>query len=145
MAGRLISLIPLVCCLAGGQAGAFAQSTQPAQAAQLADPTRPPADILAPAADAAGTAASATHQLQSIMIKQGGRPAAMINGTVVQLGGQIGAAKLVQVGEDFVVLLGPEGRETLRLMPDATKQPKVGAGETAKPIGMNAVKGEKRK
>lgn len=118
--------------------------------AQLADPTRPPAQATAPAGDAAATAAPAVTGLQSVILSRGGkgRPAAVINGEVVQLGGKVGEARLVKVEEDHVVLLGAEGRETLRLMPAAEKVMKVGAGKTAESaasVGMNAVKGEKKK
>lgn len=135
MAGRLIKLVPLACCLAGGNAAALAQ---------LADPTRPPAAIAAPETSPAGESAPVASGLQSIILKKEGRPAALINGVVVELGGMVGEARLVQVDEDSVILLGPQGRETLRLIPAVEKQVKVGAGKTAKPIGLNAVKGEAR-
>lgn len=111
--------------------------------AQLTDPTRPLQGTVA--AETAGDGAAATTGLQSIILRKGGRPAALINGEVVELGGMVGEAKLVNVSEDSVVLLGPEGRETLRLIPSAEKKSKVDAGGTAKSIGMNAVKGESRK
>ncbi len=119
--------------------------------AQLADPTRPPAQATAPTGDAAGAAAvPVATGLQSIILSRHGkgRPAAVINGEVVQLGGKLGEARLVKVEEDHVVLLSGEGRETLRLMPAAEKVMKVGAGKAggaAASIGMNAVKGEKKK
>jgi len=116
--------------------------------AQLADPTRPPAQATLPAGDATNPAAPpALTGLQSVILSRGGkgRPAAVINGEVVQLGGKVGEARLVKVEEDYVVLLGAEGRETLRLMPAAEKVMKVGAGKTAESVGMNAVKGEKKK
>lgn len=114
-----------------------------AASAQLADPTRPPPEVISssPAAEA-GTVATG---LQSIIRRREGRPAALINGEVVELGGRVGEAQLVEIGEDAVVLLGPQGRETLRLMPAAEKQTKVGVGRTAKPSGPNAHKGEKPK
>lgn len=116
--------------------------------AQLADPTRPPAQVAAPAGDSVNAAvAPAATGLQSVILSRNGkgRPAAVINGEVVQLGGKVGEARLVKVEEDHVVLLGTEGRETLRLMPAAEKVMKVGAGQTAVSVGMNAVKGEKKK
>jgi len=117
--------------------------------AQLADPTRPPVQAAAPAGDAANAVATPVATgLQSVILSRDGkgRPAAVINGEVVQLGGKVGEARLVKVAEDHVVLLGAEGRETLRLMPAAEKViKKVGAGKTAGSIGMNAVKGENKK
>jgi len=101
--------------------------------AQLADPTRPSG---APVAAAIATpGATAPAGLQSVILRKKGRPAALINGEVVELGGTVGEMKLVTVREDSVVLQGPEGTETLRLMPAAEKTPtpapKVGAGGTA--------------
>lgn len=98
---------------------------------QLADPTRPPVAAVQ-AADAAATE-PAPAGLQSVILRQGGKPAALINGEVVELGGKVGEAKLVKVNEDSVVLKGPGGMETLRLIPAAEKKVgKVGSGDTAK-------------
>lgn len=111
--------------------------------AQLTDPTRPPVSL--PVATGSPTGdAQAPAGLQSILLGRDGktRPAAVINGTVVQLGGMLGEQRLVQVAENYVVLLGPEGRETLTLTPAVEKITKVGAGKTAVSIGMNAQKGE---
>ncbi len=134
MARRLMLALPLLL-------------TSPAWA-QLADPTRPPPQALVPAGAAASAAAvPAAIGLQSVILNRNGkgRPAAVINGEVVQLGGKVGEARLVKVEEDHVVLLGTEGREILRLMPAAEKVMKVGADKAAGSIGMNAVKGEKKK
>lgn len=117
--------------------------TVPLVWAQLADPTRPPAQASTPV-DAAAPAEAANMGLQSVILRKGGRPAALINGEVVELGGKVGEMKLVKVTEDEVVLLGPGGREILRLTPSAEKKLKTEPA-TAKPIGMNAYKGEKRK
>ncbi|MDP1525380.1 MAG: hypothetical protein Q8M20_06185 [Rhodocyclaceae bacterium] len=118
---------------------------------QLADPTRPPPQFVAPAAGSGAVAAApAVTGLQSVILSRDGkgRPAAVINGEVVRLGEMHGEARLVKVAEDHVVLLGAEGRETLRLMPAAEKTMKVGAGTAtgaAESIGMNAIKGESKK
>jgi hypothetical protein len=89
--------------------------------AQLADPTRPAIDT-GSAAPAGMAAASATSGLQSIIQRQRGKPAALINGVVVELGGKVGEARLVKIGEDFVVLRGAMGNETLRLTPGIEKK-----------------------
>ena len=103
-----------------------------AAVAQLSDPTRP-ALSPAQAADAPADLAPAASGLQSVILRKGGKPAALINGEVVELGGKVGEAKLVKVSEDAVVLKGPAGEETLRLIPAAEKKVvKVGAGNTAK-------------
>lgn len=88
--------------------------------AQSADPTRPAIDtgIAGPGM----AAASATTGLQSIIQRQNGKPAALINGQVVELGGKLGDARLVKIGDDFVVLRGVMGNEILRLTPDVEKK-----------------------
>lgn len=98
--------------------------------AQLADPTKPPAALAAPAAEQASGTAPALTGLQSVILRKNGKPAALINGEVIELGGKLGEATLVRISEDAVVLRGPDGEETLRLTPAAEK--KVGAGATAK-------------
>lgn len=106
MARRLIALLPLFLSCA-----ALAQS---------ADPTRPAVDtgIAAPGM----AAASAPAGLQSIIQHRNGKPAALINGAVVELGGKVGEARLVKIGDDFVVLRGALGNEILRLTPDVEKK-----------------------
>lgn len=88
--------------------------------AQSADPTRPAVDtgVSAPGV----TAAPATAGLQSIIQRRNGKPAALINGAVVELGGKVGEARLVKIGDDFVVLRGALGNETLRLTPEVEKK-----------------------
>lgn len=122
MARRLTFLLP-VCTLLGwaGAAGA-----------QLNDPTRPPGDAALQADAAAGMAVPGG--LQSVILRKHGKPAALINGEVVELGGKVGEARLVKVNEDSVVLKGPGGEEILRLMP-AVEKKKVGAGGTAQRAG----------
>jgi MSHA biogenesis protein MshK len=105
---------------------------------QLADPTRPPVALTAPAPDA--PAAEAASGLQSVIMRKNGKPAALINGEVVELGGKLGEARLVKISEDAVVLRGPQGEETLRLTPAAEK--KVGAGATVKKDKAAAVRKE---
>lgn len=89
--------------------------------AELADPTRPP--LTAESAVAlTGAAPSVASGLQSVILRKKGKPAALINGEIVELGAEIGESKLVKVSEDSVVLKGPAGEETLRLMPSAEKR-----------------------
>jgi MSHA biogenesis protein MshK len=110
MAYRLSAWTLALVCL---QAGA-AQET-------LNDPTRPPA---APA-EAAGQAA-AGPVLQSVLLPRGGRPLAVISGVQVPLGGRYGDATVTRITESAVELAGPEGRQVLRLTPEAAKQPAAG-------------------
>jgi MSHA biogenesis protein MshK len=90
--------------------------------AQLGDPTKPPPDTAMPGDALPGTTAPAASGLQSVILKRQGKPAALINGEVVELGGKVGAATLIKVSEDAVVLKGPDGEETLRLIPSAEKK-----------------------
>jgi MSHA biogenesis protein MshK len=89
----------------------------------LTDPTRPPA--------ATGTAASEGGEvasgLQTIIRRAGAKPAAVINGQYVELGGRVGESRLVKVGEDSVVLQGPAGKEEMKLLPGIEKKPAVRA------------------
>lgn len=86
------------------------------------DPTRP-AIVESPAVAASGSGAQveAPSGLQSIIRRKGMRPAAIVHGQFVELGGKVGDAKLVQVNDADVVLAGPAGREELRLTPAVEK------------------------
>ena len=58
--------------------------------AQTADPTRPPAAWLSPVADARpGSEGAGPLRLQSVLMRQGGRPVAVIGGKTVALGGHV--------------------------------------------------------
>jgi MSHA biogenesis protein MshK len=99
-----------------------------ANAQGLPDPTRPPAII-----EAEPAATPASSGLQSIIRREKGRSAAVINGQYVELGGRVGDATLERIGEDSVVLRSPGGRETMYLTPGVGKQPARGKPEKAKP------------
>jgi hypothetical protein len=83
----------------------------------LPDPTRPPAIV-----ETAPAAASAPSGLQSIIRREKGRSAAVINGVYVEQGGKIGDATLTRIGEDFVELRSASGRETMYLTPGIGKK-----------------------
>ena len=101
---------------AGGLLAALAVAA--AHAESLADPTRPPAALGASAADGAPEASG----LQSIIRSNIGRPAAIINGEYVVLGGRVGDARLVKIGDDSVTLKTAAGTETLMLVPGVEKK-----------------------
>jgi hypothetical protein len=88
-----------------------------AHAQGLPDPTRPP--VLVEGEPAATTAPSG---LQSIIRRDKGRSAAVINGQYVEVGGKVGDARLERIGEDFVVLRSAGGRETMYLTPGIGKK-----------------------
>ncbi len=108
MARRLIpTMLMFVVCT-----GVLAQGT---------DPTRPPFET-GLAAQPGVTMPEPTTGLQSIIRRKAGKPAALINGALVELGGKVGEARLIRIGEDSVVLRGPQGIETLYLTPGVEKK-----------------------
>lgn len=109
MARRLTYVLPILLFASG------------ALQAQVADPTRPAIDTGSTTGTAV-TAGSTVAGLQSIIQRKNGKPAALINGTVVELGGKVGEARLVRIGDDFVELRGTMGKEVLRLTPDVEKK-----------------------
>jgi hypothetical protein len=87
-------------------------------AANLPDPTRPPAAMLSPAAAEGETTGPV---LQSVLIPKKGSPVAIIGGQQVRLGGMYGEQRLTRLTEREAVLEGPSGVERLLLTPDAVK------------------------
>lgn len=106
-----------------------------AQAQGLADPTRPPAALANPDPATAGQAEAASVGLQTIIRRSGAKPAAIINGEYVVLGGRVGDARLVKIGDDSVTLKSSVGTETLKLIPGvektASKTDRKAAAESA--------------
>jgi MSHA biogenesis protein MshK len=98
-------------------------------AEDLPDPTRPPAGIFAPASGTrAGRQAMVDHSsgLHLVIISKN-RRAAVIDGKMVELGGDHGHAKLVEVNEGDVVLQRAQSRQVLTLFPGVkiTRKPAV--------------------
>lgn len=108
MAGRLIWLAVLALTPLGG-----------VLAEPLPDPTRPPDGLVRGSGDAAPAVTGPV--LQSVMIS-GARRAAMIDGTLVELGGRYGEWRLVAVMETRVTLRGPGGTQELKLFPAVEKR-----------------------
>jgi MSHA biogenesis protein MshK len=100
-------------------AGMLSAAAMPAGAQGLADPTRPPAGLVA--SDAYGEA-NGGPVLQSVMISPG-RKAALISGQVVVLGGKYGSARLVRLTESEAVLRDGSETTVLRLYPLVDKRP----------------------
>ena len=98
-----------------------------AQAAPLADPTRPPNA----AADAAGEAAPRSGpQLQSVLISPA-RRVAVISGRAVALGERYGEATVASITESAVLLRYAGRSETLRLIPGVEKRERRAADAPA--------------
>lgn len=89
-----------------------------AQAAPLADPTRPPN---AAAGTAGEPAARAGPQLQSVLISPA-RRVAVISGRAVALGDKYGEATVASITESAVLLQYAGRSETLRLIPGVEKR-----------------------
>lgn len=89
----------------------------------LPDPTRPPEQMMRMTRPAAQkpVAAHGGVGLQTVILRVGHKPIAVIDGVTVKLGGRVGNAKLVKLNESEAVLDGPNGKRVLRLTPDAEK------------------------
>lgn len=110
MAHRLTRLVAIPMLLLAG-ATAFAQ-------ADLADPTRPPAGLVA---EATSSEAVTGPVLQSVLIPRKGRAMAVIGGQPVRLGEMYGESRLIKLTEREAVLEGPGGVERLLLTPGIEK------------------------
>ena len=96
------------------------------------DPTRPPAIVSSPGS--ASPASDGELVLQSIYISSHKR-SAIISGMPVELGQNVGDARLVKVSEGEVVLQSGSDKRTLKLFPDVEKrfkqlQPKSRLGKS---------------
>jgi len=100
-------------------AAATVMATAIAQAQALTDPTRPPS---APPAAPGAQEETTGPRLQSILLSSG-RKIAVINGTMVPLGGMVGEAKVVRITETQVVLKKGDDTEVLKLFPGIEKLP----------------------
>lgn len=101
----------------------------------LPDPTRPPPGFAGEAAT--GAAVDTGPRLQSVLVPAKGRPTAVISGQTVRLGDMWGESRLIHVGENDVLLEGPQGRQRLLLTPEAHK-------EVVKEKSAQSPKGRKR-
>lgn len=122
-------MTPRACTPFIGLVLSLAASAAMAQGAGLSDPTRPPVAI-----EQQGGANSppAGRQLQSVLLS-GGRRLAVIDGTMVSLGGMLGDARVVKISETEVVLKSGEETETLKLYPGVDKIPAKRAHIRARP------------
>ncbi|MFT3849247.1 MAG: type II secretion system protein GspM [Propionivibrio sp.] len=100
-----ISMLPLAAATALAQA-------------DLADPTRPPAGLVA---EEASSEAAGGPVLQSVLIPRKGRAVAVIGGEQVHLGEMYGESRLTRLTEREAVLEGPNGVERLMLTPGIEK------------------------
>jgi len=93
-----------------------------AQAQPLTDPTKPPSALTAPTGSALAQEEFTGTRLQSILISSG-RKVAVINGTMVPLGGMLGESRVVKITETQVVLQNGAETEVLTMYPGIEKRP----------------------
>ena len=111
---RAVAAAALLLASAGGGAQA------------LSDPTRPPLELIAPAATGPGGVGAPAHpRLESILLSST-RKGAIISGQYVPLGGKFGKASLVKINATEVILEKDEGPEVLQLFP-SVQTPAPGA------------------
>jgi hypothetical protein len=89
-------------------------------AEDLPDPTRPPSSIFAQAEGVKAGREALEYQASGLhtVIISGTRRAAIIGGQTVELGGEYGKARLIEVNEGGVVLQSAQSRQVLTLFPD---------------------------
>ena len=88
----------------------------------LADPTRPPPEMMAFLPASAGAAVLAVPRLQSVLIGASVR-SAIIDGQRYKVGDRIGDARLLRISENEVVLAGAGGRQTMTLFTPVKQTP----------------------
>ena len=88
--------------------------------AQVQDPTRPAGTLLTPEG---GAAAPVESGVQTVILRRGGRSAAVINGQYVEVGSMVGDRKVLKITESEVVLKGESGREVIKVTPAIEKMP----------------------
>jgi hypothetical protein len=102
-------------------AGSIGAGTVQVQA-QVQDPTRPAGAQAAPEAGG-GTSAPVESGVQTVILRPGGKSAAVINGQYVLVGGKFGDKRVLKITESEIVLKGEGGREVIKVMPSIEKTP----------------------
>lgn len=122
VSGRPLALALACCAVLGAAFG------MPVHAQVLNDPTRPPANLMAPQT---GPVVSAAPQLQSVLIARhpGGRHVAVIDGHTLRLGDKYRGAVLERVSEGEVVLRKGTQRQVLKLYAAASAAASKSAGQ----------------
>jgi hypothetical protein len=90
--------------------------------AQVPDPTRPAGALTTPDA-AGGVAGPIESGVQTVILRPGGKSAAVINGQYVEVGGKLGDKRVLKISESEIVLTGASGREVIKVTPSIEKMP----------------------
>lgn len=102
----------------------------PVLAADLDDPTRPPAGF-SEQAKAADAPREAALQVSSVFL-MGSKPYAVLDGLVVRVGDKLEAGRVAKIDEAGVWLKTTAGLRQLKLLPDVKKTP-AGKNRMEKP------------
>jgi hypothetical protein len=89
--------------------------------AQVPDPTRPAGSLLTP--EGGSASAPVESGVQTVILRRGGKSAAVINGHYVEVGGMVGDKRVLKITESEVVLKGESGREVIKVTPAIEKVP----------------------
>ena len=89
--------------------------------AEVPDPTRPAGVMLMP--EAGALVAPVESGVQTVILRRGGKSAAVINGQYVEVGGKLGDKRVLKITESEVVLRGEGGREVMKVTPAIEKVP----------------------
>jgi len=108
--------------------------------AQVPDPTRPAGALMTP--ETGSVAAPVESGVQTVILRPGGKSAAVINGQYVAVGDKLGDKRVVKISESEVVLKGESGREVIKVMPAIEKVPaKKTTGAKRRTTGTKGTKG----
>jgi MSHA biogenesis protein MshK len=91
--------------------------------AQVSDPTRPAGGPVATEAGSGAVAAPEESGVQTVIVRPGGKSAAVINGQYVVVGGKFGDKRVLRITESEIVLKGENGREVIKVTPSVEKTP----------------------
>jgi hypothetical protein len=90
--------------------------------AQGLDPTRPAGNQVS-AEGGSGVSTPVESGVQTVILRPGGKSAAVINGQYVVVGGKFGDKRVLRITESEIVLKGESGREVIKVMPSVEKTP----------------------
>ena len=91
--------------------------------AQVSDPTRPAGGPGTTEAGSGVVSAPVESGVQTVILRPGGKSAAVINGQYVVVGGKFGDKRVLRITESEIVLKGESGREVIKVMPSVEKTP----------------------
>lgn len=119
---RLVLHLLLASALAGAVNSACAQKAAKSDQSAFADPTRPPAAMMVEVPSLNTKAVVPAAGLQAVVLQNGTRKLAVINGETVPLGGKLGESTLIGLSESEAVLEGPNGKEIMHMTPGVEKK-----------------------